>query len=59
MTDTAPPVTPCTCQACSYGLYCSDGERGKFVRGEDDCKRPECRRLAFDHSTKPTRCVKR
>ena len=38
----------CTCQACEYGLWCEDGERGQFVKGEDACKR--CGVIAWKHS---------
>lgn len=38
----------CTCQACAYGLWCADGERGVFERGTDACKR--CGVIAWKHS---------
>lgn len=50
-----PDPEPCTCQACRYGLWCEDGERGQFVRGDDKCQRPECGRAAMDHSRRPRR----
>lgn len=49
--DTPPPL--CSCQACRYGLFCTDGERGVFLRGNDVCQREACQRLAMDHSRVP------
>lgn len=40
----------CTCQACKFGLWCADGQRGKFERGKDACEL--CGVLAWKHSSK-------
>lgn len=40
----------CNCPACKLGLWCPDGRRGEFVRGEDNCKL--CGVTAWKHSTR-------
>lgn len=37
-------------ESCIFGLWCPNGQRGQFVRGDDRCKR--CSVVAWKHSSK-------
>jgi hypothetical protein len=53
MSDPQPDRIICPCEQCRFGLWCSDGTRGQFERGNDACLK--CQIPAMQHTTRP-RC---